>query len=267
MKNNRVFVYTLCYNESAFVKNFLSAYKDAEKIIVYDNQSTDNSVELLSQDSRVEIRIYDSGNQIRDDIYLEIKNNCWKEARGVADWVIIVDFDEIFSRCRLMNNGSLAVFDLDFSEAYDNGYNLIKAYGYNMNSFEAPLYVEGHPYKYSNKGSYHHPEEKPCCFRPDQIKDINFIAGSHWALPVGIDGRTDSVKILFHQDYKLLHYKFWNLKYYMDRMVMLRDRMSDLNKKMGWGYQYFVPLSDIHNSFVWGCDAAKPLFEIVRPND
>lgn len=261
IENNRIWVYTITYNESHFVKNFLTAYKEAERIVVYDNMSTDNTRELLKEDDRVEIRDYYSNGQIRDDLYLSIKNNCWKEARGKADWVIVVDFDEIFTRARIIND--VPVLDLDLTDAYYNGWNVFRPYGYNMVSLEAPLYAEGHPFEYSKKGVFHNPAIKMCCFRPDQISEIRFEPGCHTANPLDMDGKIDNVRILMNQDFKLLHYKFWNVDHYMKRMKDYQTRMSNQNKEHGWGWHYLIPLNEHYQMFVCGCDLAKDLFEIV----
>ncbi len=265
MKNHTIWVYALCYNESHFVKNFLTAYKDADKIIILNNMSTDNSVDLLKEDPRVEIRDWDSGGEIRDDLYLEMKNNVWKEARGHADWVIVVDFDEIFTRATETLDG--CVLDLDLTKPHKGGFNVIKPYGYNMVSLEAPLYTDDHPHEHSSKGDYHVPSEKMCCFRPDQISEINFIEGAHWASPLDLDGGTDGVKIYFQPEFKLLHYKFWNIDYYMERMKDYQSRMSEQNKKHGWGYHYLLPLEDHDHTFRNGEKLAKPLFHIQSPHE
>jgi len=264
MKTQSVWVFVLCYNESHFVKNFLVGYKDADKIIVLNNMSTDNSVELLKEDPRVEIRDWDSGGKIRDDLYLEMKNNVWKEARGQADWVIVVDFDEIFTRA-VQTPGGGCFFDLDLTVPHNEGFNIIKPYGYNMVSLDAPLYEGGHPHEYSNKGAYHDPSEKMCCFRPDQISEINFIAGAHWANPVDMDGGTVGIRVFNQPEFKLLHYKFWNIDYYMKRMEEYQTRMSEQNKEHGWGYHYMTPLVEHDHTFRNGYKLSKPLFEIESP--
>lgn len=256
----KIWVYALCYNESYFVGNFLTAYKDAEKIIIYDNHSTDNSVELLKQDSRVEIRFFDSGNELRDDIHMKIKDSCWKESRGKADWVIVIDFDEIFSRARCIDGE--VIFDLDLSEPYNNGFNIIKPYGYNMISMDAPLYTNDHPFKYSPKGKYYHPTEKLCCFRPDQISDMNYGAGCHTADPRDMNRRKDGVKILFDKDYKALHFRAWNYELYMKRTEIRRTRLSSINKEHNWGQQYENTDEEQGNMYYSEMSLAKYIFDI-----
>lgn len=238
----KIWVYTLCYNESHFVGNFLTAYKDAECIIVYNNNSTDNSCELLKYDPRVEIRYFDTGGEIRDDHYLAIKNNCWKEARGKADWVIVVDFDEIFTRFPEM--------DLNLQKAKD--YTIIKPMGFNMISKDAPLYTDDHPWRWSQRGTRHEPADKPCCFRPE-LQEINFAVGAHTASPVG------DVRILDSKDYALLHYKAWNYDLYMQKAAEYKKRLSLINKKMGWGFQYQNTEEQNRNMYLAGINLAKPI--------
>jgi hypothetical protein len=250
----KIWVYTICYNESHFVGNFLTAYKDAEKIIVYDNYSTDNTVELLQKDPRVEVRYHNSYDTIRDDLYLQIKNNCWKEARGKADWVIIVDFDEVFTRAVRIQDS--IIIDLDLLYPFEAGYTIIQPYGYNMISTDAPSYTKDHPWVHSQKGTYHPPEDKLCCFRPDQITEINFDPGCHTANPKG------NIDILHSTEYKMLHFKAWNYELYMDRAELYRKRMSAINIHMGWAFQYLHTKEQQSDMFLAGVNLAKPIFDI-----
>jgi hypothetical protein len=204
----------------------------------------------------VEIRVNDSGDQIRDDIYLQIKNNCWKEARGLADWVIIVDFDEIFCRALIVNGA--AQFDLDLTEPYNGGYTIVKPYGYNMISLGAPLGADGHPFTYCQNGVYHWPMEKPCCFRPDKIKEINYHPGCHGIEPLG------EVNVYNRPEYKLLHFKMWNIDFYMQRLQVLASRLSAVNRSQGWGEHYTWPVERHKKAYLEALAASKPLFQINR---
>lgn len=253
-----IWVYTVCYNEQHFVKNFLSAYEEAERIVVYDNMSTDNTRELLHQDPRVEIRHYDSGGKIRDDLYLDIKNHAWKEARGKADWVIVVDFDEIFCNVQLIDNEPVFNLDLSLAEEFD----LIQPVGYNMVSLNAPLGAEGHPFKYSKNGLRHPPNDKICCFRPDKVAEMRYYSGAHNCDPLDMNYKPDALKIVCgYPNFRMLHYKFWNLDQYMERMADYQTRMSEVNKGMGWAWHYMLPLEEHKNTFVNGSKIVKYLFD------
>lgn len=265
---SKIWVYSLTFNESHFVKQFLKAYEEAERIVIFDNESTDNTVELLQQDPRVEIRNNPTNGTIRDDRYLEIKNDwsnsdfpiSWKEARGKADWVIVVDFDEIF--CNAQKIGDEIIMDLDLSYAESLGFDIIKPYGYNMIKADAPLYAEGHPYEYSKIGTRHEPNDKMCCFRPDRLEEINFFPGCHRAEPIGRGVKTEELKVCHLKQYKMLHYKWWNLEHYMERMAGYQTRMSEINKKRGWGWHYMESLEFLRNQFINGEKISRDIFEL-----
>ena len=97
MDKVKVDVYVLCYNEEMLVPFMLDYWaKFATNVYVLDNNSTDNSVQMLSQENRfnVEIISYESNNELNDSIYLELKNNAWKRSIGKCDFVVVCDFDE-----------------------------------------------------------------------------------------------------------------------------------------------------------------------------
>lgn len=266
---SKIWVYTVTYNEEHFVKHFLTAYKDAEKIFVWDNMSTDRTREFLSQDPRVEIFDNDTGGTIDDARYLQIKNDktgiddlymSWKKARGHADWVIVVDFDEIL--CNALYDGRDVMFNLDFSYAEKLGFDIIKPYGYNMIKTDAPLGLDGHPFEISQRGTRHEPNDKMCCFRPDRIEEINFSPGCHQAEPFARGFDTEDIKICHLKQYKMLHYKWWNLEHYMERMADYQTRMSEQNKKMGWAWHYLESLEFLRNQFINGEKISQFLFAI-----
>ena len=261
--NNRIWVYTACYNEEYFVKHFLAGYKDAERIIVYDNMSTDNTVELLMEDPRVEVRPFDTQGQLRNDLLLDIKNDAWKEARGLADWVIMADFDEIFNRCQLIRHK--AVFDLDLNSIRDRGFNIIKPFGYNMISMNAPMGKSGHPYSYVNRAIYHVPEEKMLCFRPDKIFEIRYYCGAHICAPIDMNQSIDGIRVYISPECKSLHFKLWNFEYYMERIKVMRERQSKFNRGMGTGWHYDMDDQYHKDMFLRSYDLSKPLFRVKRP--
>ena len=89
-----VTIYNISFNEEVILQKFIDHYKYQFpncEIVIYDNQSTDKTKEIAIKNG-CKVLEYDSNNQIRDDLYLEIKNNCWKKAS--TDWVLIVDTDE-----------------------------------------------------------------------------------------------------------------------------------------------------------------------------
>ena len=93
---HKIIVYTLAYNEEDLVERTVDYWKTlgVEKAVVYNNESTDSTVEKLSKYDWIEIRNFHTDG-MTDDIQAIIKNTCWKEQKGNKDtWCIVCDFDE-----------------------------------------------------------------------------------------------------------------------------------------------------------------------------
>lgn len=107
---------TLCKNEMDILP-FVRKYWEriSADVIVYDNGSTDGSLEYLSSIPYVTIRHFDSDGH-NDIIHKNVKEQAYLEYKNDYDIIIITDMDEIF------------FFD-DFkavSEAFiDGGYNIL----------------------------------------------------------------------------------------------------------------------------------------------
>ncbi len=172
-------------------------------ITIYDNLSTDRSKEIILSSGCTYIP-YDSGGQIRDDLYLKIKNNAWKGSK--ADFCIIVDIDEFLE----------VPSDLeDCTMVRTKGYDIV-----------------GPPP--SRNGVFNPMYSKFCMFRPDQIKEINFSPGCHNCSPSG------NIKVST-QTANLLHYKYISEEYVYARHKVYQGRISDINRTYQWGIEYFDP--------------------------
>lgn len=93
----KIYLYTLCWNEMDILPFVIDYWKHLgiTKAIVYDNGSTDGSVEFLSKYDWIEVRHFETKG-MNDNKQKDIKNNCWKETKGKdIDFVIVCDMDEI----------------------------------------------------------------------------------------------------------------------------------------------------------------------------
>ena len=118
MKKPIIHCYFLCYNEENILPHLLRYYSDfCEKVFIMDNMSTDNSHEIIKTFEKAEIIPYNSNNELRDDVYLMLKNNLWKKSRGVADYVIVGDADEFIYHPNLLVTLSLNVIVFEETEA------------------------------------------------------------------------------------------------------------------------------------------------------
>jgi hypothetical protein len=197
-------VYSVCWNEAVLLPFFIEHYQSlGANIIIYDNFSTDGSREIITK-AGCELRNFDTGGQIRDDLYLSIKNEKWKSSK--AEWVCIVDIDEMLQ----LN------FPVD-------KYTIITTKGYNMIGMPP-----------SKKGVYDPMYSKSCMFRPGELQEIRFEPGCHRAKPIG--NLVPSIEIA-----PLMHYKFISEEYVYARHKLYQSRLSEINKKMEWGISYVDP--------------------------
>jgi glycosyltransferase involved in cell wall biosynthesis len=220
---NRTVLYTLCFNEEFILPYFLRHYRRfVDRIVVYDNQSTDRSV-AIAEAGGAEVRNWVSGNEIRDDIMLDLKGHCWEECRGQGvDWVIVVDVDELLYH---------PVIAAHLAELRRRDYTFCVPQGFQMVGDELPgpdeeltaAITRGVPVrKYS----------KPCIFNPDAIEALNFLPGCHEAQPIG------RVKVSTDPNLKLLHYSWLSFDWYRKRYAERAKRLSELNRQEGWGREY-----------------------------
>jgi len=223
----KIEVFAICYNEERLLPYFLRHYSSfCDEITIYDNQSTDSGPALCKANPKVHLISYDTSNEIRDDIYLQIKNNCWK--RTNADWVIICDIDE------LVYNPHIREY-LEETE-----YTAILPSMFNMYSEKFPT-TPGQIYDEVNKGV-------PCgpklnLFKPSDIKEINYDPGCHIAHPEG------NVTVDKNSDIITLHMRYLSKEYLIERNRMSYQRLSKVNKKMGWGVHYGFPIEELKQQF------------------
>jgi hypothetical protein len=97
-----------------------------QRFVVYDDGSTDDSLEILRSNPKVEVRptppYSDPDSRILSGT--SILECCWKESRGVADWVIVTDIDE-----HLYHHRDLEGY---LKTCKERGVTIIPALGYQM---------------------------------------------------------------------------------------------------------------------------------------
>jgi hypothetical protein len=218
-----VHVYTTCWNEEVLMPYFLRHYgRFADRIIVYDNESDDATVQIARAFPQASVRTFQTGHEMRDDIMLDIRNTDWKESRHLADWVIVVDLDEFLwhenlpahlERCREM------------------GVSLPSLEGFEMLA-NAPPQGPGQIYDEIKIGAPEPFYAKRCVFNPDAIRDINYGAGCHAAHPVGnvVEDHLPGLK--------LLHFRFLGRPWIQARWQARSARLSALNRSRNWSLHY-----------------------------
>lgn len=217
-----IHVYVLCHNEEKIIPFFLNHYqKFADKIIVYDNESTDSSRELYAK-AGCYVNVWNSGGKIHDGAYLEIKQNAYKQSRGIADWVMVVDNDEFIYHPDL----------IEILKFYDEiKVNFPKIEGFDMVSETFP--VSGIPITDQVKlGVQMNHLSKRAVFKPHL--DMQWSVGCHPDDRIKVAKTIESEKA----EIKLLHYKLLSNQYVKDRYAYYRTRLSHFNLMNQLGNHY-----------------------------
>jgi hypothetical protein len=229
----RISVYALCWNEEKILPHFLNHYsKFANKITIFDNESTDNSVNIITSFDKCDTNVisYSSDNKLNDIKYVGIKNNCWKN--DPSEYVIVCDLDEFLYTENIF----------DYLNK-NNFYDVFMPNGYDMISTTFPTYNTPITQQVIN-GFFHSGLCKSILFKPNMLSNINYQPGAHTSNPIGYKIITKSCDNL-----KLLHYKRLSLEYLINRNDSLRNRLSDLNIKTGAGSHYLNSNDHIVSEF------------------
>lgn len=232
----RITLYTFCYNEKDILPYFLNHYsKIVDKIVVFDNQSTDNSVEILKsfEGCEIEIRDYDTNNQIQDDTLMWTKNNCWKNDN--SDYIIVVDIDEFLYHPNLR----------EFIESNPD-IDYFKPVGYDMVSDGVPTDYTKQIYEIIREGAYSVNYSKKVLFKREFVTETGFGFGAHSA---NYRGKKRLNEYVSTGDLKLLHYKCIDLEYVVAKHKHYDKRRSEFNKLHGFGLHYGFSRQQIESDF------------------
>jgi len=216
-------LYCLCWNEVHMLPYFFRHYDPlVDRYFIFDDGSTDGSLDLLRQHPRVTLRSFKSENDSFVESARLFYDTAWRESCGRADWVMLVNIDEhlhhpegstYFRRCRR------------------KGYTILPAKGYEMVSDQFPK-GDTPLYATVKTGIRAAQLDKLCAFNPDAITHIGYGPGRHTSAPQGRVVTPERAKL------KLLHYKYLGASYVTERYAQLRERMlaGDRAQRRGWHY-------------------------------
>lgn len=220
MPKPRIHLYTICKDEEKLATHYLNYYSPiVERIVIFDNFSTDNTIHILSQSPKVEVRQFNTEGLLRDDLHSIIKSSVWKESIGEADWVILTDFDEFIYHPNLYEY---------LSYAKKKEFSLLRTKGYNMFSDKWPNKSNLITNQIVN-GVFAPEFCKPICLDPNRINHLEFGPGAHYA-------KFSGDIHMSQPDLYLLHYRYiGGLPYLRERWKNIGSNLSQVNLHNGWG--------------------------------
>ncbi len=227
----RIHYYAPAWNEELMLPFMFRHYRPwVERFVIYDSDSTDGSVELLRRMPNVEIRKLP---RTQPDSLIgtlqDLHNRCWKESRGVADWVIVADIDEFLyhpdflgylRRCRW------------------RGVTCIPALGYEMLSDRFPAPEEALSATV-RRGTPDRMMSKLRLFNPDAVEETNFGPGGHTAAPSG--------RVIYpkRDELLLLHFKRLGADYLIRRHAMMDTTRGPRDIANRWSHHYETPAAEL----------------------
>ena len=213
-------VFTLTYNNEKMLRYFLRHYSTfCSKITVFDNQSTDNTVDV-AKEYGAEVIEYDTNNTFDEATLVSICNSCWKESS--ADWVIIVAVDEFVYHpeiIKTLEKVNTTTIYLPF---------------YNMFAEKFPE-TNGQIYDEVVMGTLGLWGKALSMFRPSALSSTNYDPGGHGAKPIG------NITIERNSGIKILHMSCLGKDFVREHHRIGASRLSEQNKLNEWGSHYNQP--------------------------
>jgi hypothetical protein len=207
-----------------------------DRYFVYDDGSTDGSLDILRAHPRVEVRRFERECPHSFALsQLALQNRVWKESRRTADWVVITALDEHL----VVPTAPMRAF---LDDAKTRGVTAIPALGYHMVSDDFPT-GDGKLCLTRPLGVPHADFNKLSLFNPSAIEETNFAPGRHTADPVGLVTYPERDELL------LLHYKFLVFDRFVTRCRQLMTRLGQVDIANDWGL--FYAKSEQHYRDLW----------------
>jgi hypothetical protein len=220
----RIHLYTIFWNEMPLLEFFFRHYEPwVERFVCFDDGSTDGGPEYLASKRNVSVRqMRYSDPQSFQASMTAIYDECWKESRDSADWVIVLDVDEFLYHPDLESY---------LQSCRQQGVTCIPALGFEMitDTFPAP---EENLARSRTFGAPAAGYSKLGIFDPQAVKSTNFAMGSHSAR---LSGR---IVLPERDELLLLHYKKLGLDYVLARAAAIAARRRSGDRANNWGYHY-----------------------------
>ncbi len=217
----------MAWNEERLLPYFFRHYdRWVERYVVYDDNSSDRTLEILHAHPRVEVRRL--VRSVPDSFVLSaqaLHNRCWKESRGAADWVVITAIDEHLHH---------PDFEGYLAECSRQGVTAIPALGFDMVADEFPA-GDRPLHELVRLGVPSEDMSKLSLFDPNRLSKTRFQPGRHLAIPQG------NVRYPAEDRLLNLHFKTLGADYTLARYRLLSKGLGPRDGTRGFGHQYHWP--------------------------
>ena len=204
-----------------------------ERFFIFDDGSTDGSLEFLRAQPDVELGRFERDGDSYVLSAVRFYREAWKASRGRAEWVIVCNVDEHLYHPDLLGY---------VNDCRDEGVTAVRAEGYEMVGEHFP----DEPRRLCDEivtGTRWERLDKVALFDPSAIDEIGYSPGRHVARPIG------RFVLPAEPAVKLLHYKHLGVDYLVNRQAELRGRLLPGDIANHYGIQYLKSREEIRRDF------------------
>jgi len=234
-------VFLLCFNESALLPHTIKHYKKylpSCKITIYDNQSTDNSVEIAKLFG-CSVISWNSNNIQNEFIHINLRNEVWRNIK--SGWVIMADMDEF-----------LCVSEDELLKELNLGRTILQVEGLDMIGESETTELLDIDLQEIKKYNYNPNESKNLCFLREAIIDMNYEAGAHYCRPTGFIMYSSNVYINKHMNYL-------GLNFLINKLTTRYERNQEMIQ-IGCNGHYTNDLTEIEKRYTTQINNCKTLY-------
>ncbi len=196
-------------------------------ITIYDNMSSDNSVEI-AKSLGCTVHSFNTNNMNNVLIKRDIANACWKHVR--TGWIIMADMDEWID-----------ITYKDLINEVRQGTTILTIEGYNMIGESNSTTLDDIDLTDIKKYVVHKPESKSLCFLRPHICSMNYSVGSHVCNPLGIVRYSSKTYINKHM-------AFLGLPYIINKITERYKRSKEMQKQ-NYSIHYTDDVSKITDKY------------------
>jgi hypothetical protein len=219
-------VFTFTYNESTYIDYFVKWYSSRFqnlKITVFDNHSTDDTVEKAIALGCL-VNYWGNIDKMSEIKFVELKNNCFKG--GESDYFIICDIDEFL--------------DISDADLIINRPTCVQGIGYHMIADAKTDFENIH------LGVRDSVYDKCLMFKRENLLEINYKPGAHVCKPVYKE--SDFVEEILRKN--LFHFRWLSLDFVIDRYERNKKRVKKTERLRGMSYHYFARRKKIEREYL-----------------
>ena len=251
-------VVTSCFNEAPFVSWFLRHWRGlADRIVVYDDHSTDQTDELL-RSGGAEVRVWPGEDGIDETMRLKWAHDLVGEFINQTHWLAVVDFDELLFGPYKERDELRRVLDDELTR----GTEVIQTFGFNMTGREGH---EGLPANTDNRQIWEHIPYG--VFAPVYSKPIVVRPGTRLSWSRGrhkLEGCEP--KLSLGAKLKLLHFRYLGPGYTAARNArnLARCGLKSGDKAPAWSCEPKRNSAQQEGTALWSVRAQRESFNVLE---